>query len=168
MMMETTALAVATAAMGVLMLMIAWYDLKELRIPHWTILGIVAVYVVTGLWGLPTHLFAWRLLYGVIVLLVGFGLYTVSGGNIGGGDIKMMAALTPFIGGLRDLGFVLMTYALVSIVGLIVLKIVRKFLRERHTGWKAFDQKRFFPAGLLLGLTIMLYLGVRLGQRLVA
>lgn len=165
-MMDPAALAVATAAMAVLVLLIAYHDLKSLRIPNWTILAIVGVYVVTGLWGLPLDLFLWRLLYGVIVLFVGFGLYSISAGNIGGGDIKMIAALTPFIEGLRGLGYVLLTYAVVSIVGLMVLKLVRRMLRERTTGWEAFDQKRFFPAGLLLGITIMMYLAVTLGQRL--
>ena len=39
------------------------------------------------------------------------------------------------------------------------------FLRDRKTGWAALDQKRFFPAGLLLGGTIMIYLGLELAGR---
>lgn len=165
-MMDFPALVAATAAMAVLMVLIAWYDLKALRIPNWTVLGIVAVYVVTGLWGLPLDAFLWRLLYGVIMLFVGFGLYRISSGNIGGGDIKMIAALTPFIASLWDLGFVLITFAVVSIFGLMTLKLIRRFLRDRKTGWAALDQKRFFPAGLLLGMTIMLYLVVQVADRM--
>lgn len=166
--METSALMAATGAMAVLMAIVAWYDLKALRIPNWSILAMVGIYVVTGLWGLPWDEFLWRLLYGVIMLFVGFGLYTISAGNIGGGDIKMIAALTPFIGSLRDLGFVLLSFALVSVIGLLLLRFARAMIRGRITGWAAFDQKRFFPAGLLLGITIMLYLGVSLAERLAA
>jgi hypothetical protein len=44
-------------------------------------------------------------------------------------------------------------------------RFVRAMLRERKTGWAALDQKRFFPAGLLLGGTIMIYLGWQLTER---
>ena len=163
-MMETTALAVATAVMAVLMALTAWFDLKALRIPNWTVLAVLGLFLVTGLWGLPLDVFAWRLLHGVIVLFVGFGLYTVAGGHVGGGDIKMIAALTPFIPG-AHLGFVLIVFVVLSLVGLVVHRLVRAVLRERKTGWAALDQRRFFPVGLLLGGTIMVYLVVELAGR---
>jgi prepilin peptidase CpaA len=166
-MMETQALLAATAAMAVVMTIMAWYDLKALRIPNWTVLAVIAVFVVTGFWGLPWDTVLWRLSHGVIVLLVGFVLYNLSGGRVGGGDVKMIAALTPFISG-PWLGFVLITYALVSLLGLMLYRFVRALIRDRTTGWKAFDQKRFFPAGLLLGATIMIYLGADLAGRYAA
>jgi prepilin peptidase CpaA len=160
-MMETQALMAATAAMAVLMGLAAWFDLKALRIPNWCVLAVVGVFIVTGLWGLPIDVFAWRFLHGVIVLFVGFALYSFSGGNIGGGDIKLIAALTPFIAG-KDLLFVLLVFALLSFAGLMIHRLARALLRGRKTGWAAMDQKRFFPAGLLLGGTIMIYLGWQL------
>jgi prepilin peptidase CpaA len=163
-MMETQALIAATAVMAVLMGLAGWFDLKALRIPNWCVLAVVALYIVTGLWGLPLDVFAWRFLYGVIVLFVGFGLYSISGGHVGGGDIKLIAALTPFIAG-KDLLFVLMVFALLSFAGLMLHRFVRAMLRDRKTGWAALDQKRFFPAGLLLGGTIMIYLGWQLAGR---
>ena len=99
---------------------------------------------------MPLELFAWRFLQGVIVLFVGFGLYSISGGRVGGGDIKLIAALTPFIAG-SDVVFVLLVFAVLSFTGLMVHRLVRALLRDRKTGWAALDQKRFFPAGLLLG-----------------
>ena len=162
--METQALIAATAVMAVLMGLAGWFDLKALRIPNWCVLAVVGLFIVTGIWGLPLDIFAWRLLHGVIVLFVGFGLYSISGGNVGGGDIKLIAALTPFIAG-SDLGFVLVTFALLSFAGLMVHRLVRAMLRDRKTGWAALDQKRFFPAGLLLGGTIMIYMGWQLAGR---
>ena len=159
--METQALLAATAAMAVLMGLASWYDLKALRIPNWCVLGVVGVFIVTGLWGLPLELFAWRFLHGVIVLFVGFGLYSISGGRVGGGDIKLIAALTPFIAG-ADVLFVLGVFALLSFAGIMIHRLVRGLLRGRVTGWAALDQKRFFPAGLLLGGTIMIYMGWQL------
>lgn len=166
-MMETNALAAATAAMAVLMALIAWFDLKALRIPNWSVLAVLGVFVVTGLWGLPLDVFAWRLLQGVIVLLLGFGLYTVAGGHVGGGDIKMIAVLTPFIPG-PHVGFVLIVFVILSFAGLLVHRLVRAALRDRKTGWAALDQRRFFPVGLLLGGTIMVYLAVELAGRYTA
>jgi prepilin peptidase CpaA len=163
-MMETQALIVTTAAMAVLMGLAGWYDLKWLRIPNWCVLAVVGLFIVTGLWGLPLDLFAWRFLQGVIVLFVGFGLYSISGGRVGGGDIKLIAALTPFIAG-PDVAFVLLIFAGLSVIGLMLHRLVRGFLRGRKTGWAALDQKRFFPAGLLLGGTIMIYLVVQLAGR---
>jgi prepilin peptidase CpaA len=163
-MMETQALIAATAVMAVLMGLAGWFDLKALRIPNWCVLAVVGLFIVTGLWGLPLDVYLWRLLHGVIVLFVGFGLYSISGGNVGGGDIKLIAALTPFIAG-SDLGFVLVVFALLSFAGLMLHRFVRAMLRERKTGWAALDQKRFFPAGLLLGGTIMIYLGWQLTER---
>jgi hypothetical protein len=52
-----------------------------------------------------------------------------------------------------------------SFAGLMIHRFVRAMLRERKTGWAALDQKRFFPAGLLLGGTIMIYLGWQLAER---
>lgn len=166
-MMATQALAVATAAMAVLMAITAWYDLKALRIPNWCVLAVLGIFVVTGLWGLPLDIFGWRLLQGVIVLFVGFGIYTISGGHVGGGDVKMIAALTPFVPP-TALGFVLIVFALLAFAGLIVLRLIRAFLRDRKTGWASLDQRRFFPVGLLLGGTIMIYLGFELAGRYAA
>jgi prepilin peptidase CpaA len=163
-MMETQALIAATAVMAILMSLAGYFDLKALRIPNWCVLAVVGLFIVTGFWGLPLDVYLWRIAHGVIVLFVGFGLYSVSGGNVGGGDIKLIAALTPFIAG-TDLGFVLVTFALLSFAGLMIHRFVRAMLRERVTGWAALDQKRFFPAGLLLGGTIMIYLGWQLAER---
>ena len=66
--MDTYALMAATAAMAILMILVTWFDLKQLRIPNWSVLAVLGVFVVTGLWGLPIDVFAWRLLAGVIVL----------------------------------------------------------------------------------------------------
>jgi prepilin peptidase CpaA len=166
-MMETQALMAATAVMAVLMGLAAWFDLKALRIPNWCVIAVVGLFIVTGLWGLPLDVFAWRFLHGVIALVVGFGLYSISGGNVGGGDIKLIAALTPFIAG-PDVGRVLLIFVVLSFTGLLIHRFARGLLRDRKTGWAALDQKRFFPAGLLLGGTIMIYLGVELAGRYTA
>ncbi len=166
-MMETSALLVATVALAVLMALAAYHDLRSLRIPNWLVLGVIVVYAVTGLWGMPLASFAWHLLWGAIVLVVGFGLYAIGGGQVGGGDIKLIAALTPFIAG-RDLPFVLVLFAVLSLAGILLHRFARAIIRERKTGWAALDQQRFFPVGLLLGATMIIYLGNELAGRYMA
>lgn len=163
--METPPLIVAFAAMVPLIGYIIYSDLRALRIPNWTVLAVLAVFVVCGLWGLPFGTFLWRLAAGLIALALGFGLYALAGGKIGGGDMKLTAALVPFVPG-GQLGFVLLLYAVVSITALIVHRFVRATLRGRQTGWIALDQKVYFPAGLILGLTMLIYLGSEVASRL--
>ncbi len=59
-------------------------------------------------------------------------------------------------------------FAILSLVGLMLHRFIRGLLRDRKTGWAALDQKRFFPAGLLLGGTMMIYLGWQLAERYTA
>lgn len=162
-MIDTPALWVAFAAMVPLMVLASWSDLKTLKIPNLLVLAVLAVFVVTGLWGLPTETFLWRMLYGVIVLFVGFGLF--SAGLIGGGDAKMAAALTPFIAP-GDLAHLLVLYGIVALVLLMLLRIVMQMNRHNETGWHSIDQlkkparERVFPMGIIFGVTILIYLGV--------
>ena len=161
-MIAVPALWVAFAAMVPLMVWAAWSDLKTLKIPNELVVAVVGVYLVTGLWGLPTDVFLWRLLHGVIILIFGFAAF--SGGLIGGGDAKMAAALTPFIVP-TDLGQFLLLYAVITLVLLMVLRMVMHFNRHQETGWLSVDQlkkparERVFPMGLIFGVTIVTYLG---------
>ncbi len=164
--METTPLIVALVAMIPLMVYVMWSDLRELRIPNWTVLAVLGVFVVTGLWGLPFETFLWRLAHGVIFLLIGFSIYAFGRGKIGGGDMKLIAVLVPFVAGAHAL-FVLLTYVIVTFVALVFHRLVRARLKGRQTGWIAFDQKIYFPVGLILGLTILIYLGSEVLDRFV-
>lgn len=162
--METIPLIVALAAMVPLMVYTMYADLRALRIPNWVVLAVLGVFVVTGLWGLPLEIFLWRLAYGLIVLLLGFAIYAFGKGKVGGGDMKLMAVLVPFVAG-SDVMFVLVVYAIVTLIALFVHRLIRAMLRGRQTGWIAIDQKIYFPVGLILGFTILIYLGVEVADR---
>ena len=161
-MIATPALWVAFAAMVPLMIWTSWADLKVLKIPNVIVLAVFAVYVVTGLWGLPTDVFFWRLLYGVIVMFLGFAAFSF--GLIGGGDAKMAAALTPFIWP-EDLFSFIIIYSIVTLILLMLLRLVMQMNRHEETGWLSIDQmskparERVFPMGLIFGVTILIYLG---------
>ena len=168
-MLSTPALWIAFVAMTPLMFLTAYWDLKLLKIPNWLVLCVLAVFIVTGLWGLPIDTFLWRLLYGAIALILGFGLFAL--GGIGGGDAKMAAALVPFAAP-SDAGMLLLLYALMTLFLLMAVRLAMQIVRHRETGWLALDQlhkparERVFPMGLIFGSTILLYLGIHTASSL--
>lgn len=144
-----------------LMLLTAYFDLKHLRIPNFLVLAVLAVFLITGFWGLPLETFLWRLGAGAIVLAVGFVLFAA--GLVGGGDAKMAAALAPFVA-VDDVAPLLLLYAVVTLILLLVLRLAMQLTRHRETGWRGVDQyarpsrERVFPMGLIFAITITVYL----------
>ncbi|MEM8792781.1 MAG: prepilin peptidase [Pseudomonadota bacterium] len=156
-MFETPALIAATVALVPLMVATAYFDLKYLKIPNWIVLCIFGTFLVTGLWGLPLETYLWRIGYAVGVLFCGFLLFTFGHGKIGGGDMKLIAALVPFFVP-RDIPSLLMLLALISIVGIIIHRIIYARRRGQDIGWEALDQRIYFPVGLLIGIVMCVYL----------
>lgn len=174
-MLETPALWLAIAAMVPLMLYTAWSDLKFLKIPNWIPLTALAIYCVTGLWGLPWQTFLWGLGAGFGLLVFFFILYTVldaigAGGNIGAGDVKLLSALVPFISW-HDSFVVLIIYT-VSVVVLAVAftllwrrKAPSTFASMQQQGRKL--RRKTAPMGVSIAGTMIAYLGL-LGYRALA
>jgi prepilin peptidase CpaA len=162
---STPALAVAFAAITPLMLYVIYSDLKTMKIPNKAVLAVFAVFLATASWGLPFDTFLWRLLAGLIAFVIGYFVYMASGGNIGGGDVKLLAALVPFVP-LDGVLFVLGVFALSSLALILFHQAVRIGFRKRTTGWKTFDQAVYVPLGVALGFTMILFLGMDLYGRL--
>lgn len=163
-MFDTTALWLAFAGMVPLMLVVIVSDLKRMKIPNAVVLAVIVLFLVTGIWGLPLDVFAWRIAHGVIALVLGFLLFSVGGGHVGAGDLKLIAALTPFVPG-AHLATVLFLFAVAAFALLIAHQVVRIATRRRETGWKAFDQAVYLPAGVALGVTMIAYMGLELASR---
>lgn len=173
-MLTTPALWVAFAAMVPLMAFTAWNDIKHLRIPNWIPLTVLAIYVATGLWGLPMTPFLWGLAAGAIALVIGFFVYTAVDsfmpGSLGAGDVKLLAALVPFVDA-RDTLDVLLIYT-GTIIGFSVLFLVVWGFRKNRTGLKSIDQsgkkvlKVASPFGVALAVTAVIYLWQQVGPTL--
>lgn len=98
----------------------AAFDLATFTIPNLLSLAIAAAFAVFALTaGLPAGGFAFHLLAGLIALVAGFALFAF--GYIGGGDAKLFAAVSLWLG-LHDF----LGYALVSSVmgGLLTLALL--------------------------------------------
>jgi len=156
-MFSDTALILAAGGVLPLMLAIAVLDLRDLRIPNWTILATFGVFLLAALpvlpWGLGWEVFLWRIGYGALAFFLGFALYSVVGGKIGAGDLKLLAAIAPFLSAANLTGFVIL-YVVLSVVGLMLYLGARMIANGRKTGLKGLDTRGYYPAGVLLGLSL--------------
>lgn len=114
--------AVTTAILVLACAAAAWFDLRERRIPNWLTVGAVAAALLLRLPGGLGEVGA-----GLAGVLVGFAvalpLFLV--GGLGGGDLKLIAAIGAFLGPAR-LFFALLITALVGGAMAIAIIIRRK------------------------------------------
>ena len=173
--MTSTALWVAIAAMVPLMGITAYLDARTLKIPNWIPIAALTIFVVTGSWGLPWQVFLWALGAGFAMLVLFFVLYTLlgaigAGGALGAGDLKLTAALIPFIAW-KDAVLMWLIY----LVSMIVLAVFYGILWRRQKGrgrsdWESLNQsglkfrKRTPPLGVSIAGSMIVYptlLGMR-------
>lgn len=133
-------------------------DLRAMRIPNTSVLLLVLVFVLVGLWVLPWPLVASQLINLVVVLVLGILLNAA--GVFGAGDAKFAAAAAPFVM-LGDAGFVMMLLAVNLLAAFLTHRVAaRTPLRDLAPGWESWQRKKDFPMGLSLGSTLSIYLGL--------
>jgi prepilin peptidase CpaA len=71
-------------------------DVISLRIPNYLSIALVALFAAYAVMALPLADVLWHMLAGSVVLGVGIALFAF--GLVGGGDIKLLAAVTLFVG----------------------------------------------------------------------
>lgn len=75
----------------------AWSDARELRIPNWLSLSLLALFFPAAVSaGLAMEVLTWHLIAGVLMLVLGFALFAA--GVFGGGDAKLMSACALWLG----------------------------------------------------------------------
>lgn len=164
-MFDTPALWLAFVGMVPLMLVVIVSDLKQMRIPNAAILGVLLLFFATGSWGLPFDVFLWRIVYGMLALVIGFGIFSLGTGAIGAGDLKLIAVLVPFVQ-VNSLVTLLLLFSMSAILLIAVHQIARLATRKQTTGWKSFDQAVYLPAGVALGVSMIAYMGLELSARM--
>lgn len=137
---------------------IAWNDMRSLKITNVSVLALLGAYVVIGPFAFGPELFAWQLLHLPVTLVVCMALWAL--GLMGGGDAKMIAAMSPFFF-VGDLLLILQIFA-ASLLGALALHSLFRFtaLRRIAPDWKSWTAGRYFPKGLPLGMTLVFYLSV--------
>ncbi len=121
---ETMDVYVGNMAFAAALIAAALYDLRTLEIPNWLSLLLILLFVVAGLAGaLP---FAQRL--AVLAMGLSTGLAVLAGGLLlfrlgllGGGDVKLLAAVTPWFGWAGVGEFLLMVAVFGGLLAVLLL-----------------------------------------------
>lgn len=136
--------------------LVAWSDMRAMRIPNWCVLALVAVYIVIGVLTLPLGLFGWGFVHLIVILLVGFVMNAL--GMIGAGDAKFAAAAAPFIH-LGDFRFLIALFAANIFAAYITHRMVAKTpMTNLAPTWDSWERLWEFPMGLSLGGTLAIYM----------
>lgn len=151
-------------------LYIVWNDLRTMRISNRSVMLLFGVFVVIGpiAFGLPDYFY--QLLQAPVVLALGILLWGLR--LMGGGDAKLLAAIAPYIV-VSDFVAVLWIFVAASLGGLVTHSLFRFTPLHRivpdWASWSArkgdlrgglFGLDLAFPKGLVLGMTLVFYLGL--------
>ena len=142
-----------------LCLYVAYTDLAQMRITNPTVIAMVVVFVVLGVFLFPFDAYLWQLAQLGIVLVVCMVLNAA--GVMGAGDAKFLAAAAPFVA-LGDVRLLMALFAATLLAAYAVHRIA-KFtpLRQMAPNWDSWNQKdQKFPMGFALGPTLGIYLAL--------
>lgn len=148
---------------GPLVALCGIWDLRRMRIPNWLNGAIAVLFLPQGLVFLPPEEVALRYVAGLGVLAVCFGVFAL--GRMGGGDVKMLAACTPYVAW-EHAGAAMQLLALALLVGLALVLGARALLRGRGTQWHSLRPKARFPMGVSIGAAMIAYFALRASGRL--
>ncbi len=108
-------------AVGALLLVACWTDISSLRIPNWISAGIVGLFSLFAI-GLPLADILYHVLASLVVLVGGLGLF--AWGKLGGGDVKLLAATSLWVGwGPTLFDWLLVIAVLGAAISLIVIAL---------------------------------------------
>jgi prepilin peptidase CpaA len=143
--MDLLPLALATP----ILLWIAWTDFSRMRIRNSAVLAALAVFVATTpAIGLGEA--SLRLLAATAVFVTGFAMFSAR--LVGGGDVKMGAALLLFVptGTYSLFAFI---FAGAMLLGIVAIESLRSIPALRRAGPVSLRARGTFPMGVALGLS---------------
>lgn len=137
------------------MLLAALSDAATYTIPNWLSAGVAAAFVPAAFYaGMPLEEMGIHLLIGGIVLFIGMGLFAFR--LLGGGDAKLLAAASLWIGLSALMPFLFWTAAAGGALGLGLIAFRRVPLPEglAQLGWIArlHDPRAGIPYGIAIAL----------------
>ncbi|MGE0147081.1 MAG: prepilin peptidase [Parvibaculaceae bacterium] len=129
------------------------HDFFTLRIPNW-LNGLIALafFPLALATGMPMDAMLWHCLVAVVILAIGFGLF--SGGFVGGGDAKLLAAAGLWFGWPAVAPFLILTAIAGGILAIAfqVWSVLRIEQEVREIGWA--KRLMTFKAELPYGIAI--------------
>ncbi|MEO9171205.1 MAG: prepilin peptidase [Candidatus Baltobacteraceae bacterium] len=124
----------------------AYTDLSERKVPNWLTFSTLAIaLIIAALRGLP----AFEIALAMLVVALAFGVLLQSSGVLGGGDVKLLAAICVLVGFPNCVALVLYTALAGGILALIssgVQRRLRSLMRKtRDVLVQTWVAKRFTP-----------------------
>lgn len=134
-------------------------DLRRMRIPNWINDCLGALFVVLGVFIMPTWAdYGWQLVHLPVGICFGFLFY--SAGLIGAGDAKFAGAAAPYVA-FADLPALLIIFTANLLAAFATHRLVKYTpLRRLAPDWQSWNVGSKFPMGLCLGATLAIYLGL--------
>lgn len=136
------------------MIFATFCDLFTMTIPNKVSLGLIAAFAVFApLAGMGWETALWHIGVAVVVLIVGFGLFSL--GVMGGGDAKLLAASALWFGTAFTLPYLLAASVLGGLLTLVIVIARRMMIPKRllSISWisRLLDKKQGIPYGAALG-----------------
>ncbi len=132
-----------------LLLAVIFYDLRFMLLPNRLAALFVVLFLATVPWSIPLDVVAWRIGVGLLVLVIGMGANAA--GLLGGGDVKVLAALILFIPYQKLLPFAFIL-CICMIIGIVLLLALRRALRGDDVSWRGLQENGRYPMGISIGL----------------
>jgi prepilin peptidase CpaA len=112
------------AAIGGLLLLACWTDVRCLRISNWISLAIVGLFALFATLGrLSAEQFLLHVAAGALIFAIGTILFVWR--KLGGGDVKLLAAVSLWIGWTDLFDFILVVSAFGALVSLVLIALRR-------------------------------------------
>lgn len=138
---------------------VSWRDMSTMKITNKSCLLLLGVYAVIGLFALPFSTYLWQWLHPVILMMGGIVLWSAR--VIGGGDVKFIAAASPFfvINSYADTYIILVLLSACLLAGLTLHQAIRfSPLHKIVPDWASWHAGFYFPKGFPLSMTLLFYL----------
>jgi prepilin peptidase CpaA len=134
-------------------------DMFSMRISNRVCLSILALFgVFAALTAMPLALVGWHLLAGLIVLIISFTLFAT--GWIGGGDAKLVAAISVWIGFGQLWEYIAISSVIGGFLTMAILAMrahpLPAFAAKQNWVIRLHDKKSGVPYGIALGLTALI------------
>ena len=135
---------------------IAWNDMRAMTISNKSLVVLLAVFALLGPFAFGFPAYFWQWLHFPVVLAVCMALWSLRA--MGGGDAKMIAVMAPFF--VVDDSILILRIFAASLLGALAMHSLFRLtpLRNLAPDWQSWSAGRYFPKGLPLGMTLVLYL----------
>jgi prepilin peptidase CpaA len=126
------------------------YDLRFMRIPNRLVLLVCVIIAVSLPFSVPLAEIGWRLVAAAVVFVLAVTLFALR--LMGGGDVKLLTALTLLIP-TQSLAVFALLLSVGIFVGIAGLYLLRRATRGLSTNWRSLQDHSRYPLGLSIGLS---------------